>query len=733
MSGYGSPRRTIYLSRSERRIGGRLFLRFSGFNGLGISFLGDATVTLLAIHFGAGNMELGLISAMMYISGIVLLVVPRMFRGRNVVTVGFWSWIIRGAVCLPYGLLLFLRDEAAVALIMVLYALFCLSRTTGVSMVNTVQKRLMVSRTQNDLIFRNSSSFQGTSIISRLISFAILSLRSLGELIGLLILPVLGIVANTAAALTFRRIPNRTKVDYRKGENLLVILARSMRTPLFRRVLLLRWITLAQAILFAMAVPFLRRSAGLDAARIFLYSIAVGLAAFLSSVILRPIATRAGSRPTLFYSALPCIALFLWWTVIPDGYAVEVYAIAGFVTMFFLNTATLAANRLLVEITPDESAVGFNSMETFVTSVLALVLGFGAGILADLSRDLSAHLPINDYGLVFLPAAIGAAAQLYLVFGVDEPGSMGLAESARIITNIGNLKAWQTVSNLENTADPVKRKTLVHSVGHSSAPVASSEIKKILAEPLSQEKGELIDALFFTRRPELAGFLREEAADPASFHRDKAVFALGAYPGEATEKLLADLLSDDDSKIRATAAKSLGRIGSKDHLERVRKMWESVGNLHERLDYMIALFHMDPDLRYLDDVFSSRTVEAGERTERTLLTLVSRQFGMSPPLGTLYREERLAEGQGLDLLLDESRDTPFLLKQGERLAGFWNSGSYEIIWELCREALANASPPVELAPMTRALRGFPPVKADSANALAALYFTYQILTAEADS
>lgn len=733
MNEFGDSQRTIFLSRSERRVGGRLFLRFSGFNGLGISFLGDATVTLLAIYFGAGNMELGLISAMIHISGIVLLVVPRIFQGKNVVNVGFWAWISRGVVCLPYAFLPFLRDKAAVALIMTVYALFCLSRTTGVSMVNTVLKRLTVSRTQNDLIFRNSSSFQGTSIISRFISFGILSLKQFSELAGLLILPIFGFVANIAAALTFRRIPNRTRVDYVKGESLLVILRRSMHSRPARRVLFLRWISLSQAILFAMAVPFLRRSVGLNAAQIFLYTIAVGLAAFLSSMSLRSIANKAGSRPMLFYTAIPCVPLFLWWSFIPNHFNIEVYAIAGFATMFFVNTVTLAANRLLVNITPDEGAVGFNSMETFVTSVLALILGFGAGFLADLSQDLTAILSINDFGLVFLPAAIGSAIQIYLVYHIEEPGSMGLAESARVITNIDNLKTLQVISNLENTADPVKRKTLVHSVGHSQAPVASSEIEKILAEPLSQEKGELIDALFLTQRPELADFLREEAADPTSFHRDKAVFALGAYPCEATEKLLTELLSDKDPRIKSAAAKGLGRIGSKKQLKRISELWRNTEELHERLDYMIALFYMDSDRHYLDDVFSSRFADSGERTERTVMTLVSQQFGMSPPLGSLYREEMSKEGQGLNLLLEESRETRFLLEHGTRLADFWELKSFEKIWDLCRKALNDASPPPELISMTRALKQFPTDRADSANALAVLYFTYQILTAETGS
>jgi len=723
--------RTIYLSRSERRVGGRLFLRFSAFNGLGISFLGDATVALLAIHFGAGNTELGLISAMMHISGIALLVVPRIFRGKSVARVGFGAWLTRGLVSIPYVALLMLEGRAAVALILTLYALFCLARTVGVAMVTTVQKRLMVRRTQNDVIFRSSSSFQGTSIISRLISFLVLSIRALSELTGLLILPVLGIIANTAAAFTFRRIPNRTRVDYRPGQNLLVILRRAMGQTRSRRILFMRWISLAQTILFAMAVPFLRRSVGLSSARIFLFTMTIGLAAFLSSIALRPIAIRAGSRPLLFFAALPGFLLFGIWIVIPATYSLEIYAIIGFVTMFALNASNLAANRLLVDITPDDGAVGFNAMETFVTSVLALAIGFGAGSLADLSEVLSRSTPVNPYGLVFLPAALGALLQAVLVLRTDEPGSMGLMEAAKIITNIENLRTWQTVANLEATADPVKRKTLVHNVGHSRAPVASSEIGRILAEPLSAEKGELIDALFVTSRPELVPALCDEAADPESFHRKKAIFALGNYPGERTRAVLETLLNDPAPGVRAAAAKSLGRIGERGHRELAYRLWEESENLHQRLDLMIALFHMDEDRRYVADLFSRRIIGSGERAERTLYTLLSRQFGMSPPLGVLYREERMQPGAGLEVLLEESRDTRFLLERENEIEEAWYNRDYRRVWEICRSALDGVEAPQEVQPIQRALTGFPLDAADAANALAALYFTYQVLTAEA--
>ncbi len=725
-------KRTIYLSRSERRTGGRLFLRFAGFNGLGISFLGDAPITLLALYFGAGNMELGLIAAMIHISGIALLIVPKLFKGRNVVTVGFWAWMIRGLVGLPYALLLFVQGKAAVALIMTLYALFCLSRTAGVAMVTTIQKRLMVTRTQSDLIFRSASSYQGNQILSRFLSFILLSLKQITELTGLIILPILGVMFNTAAAFTLKKIPNRTRVDYKPGENLFIILHSFLKVPHTRRILFLRWISLAQLILFGMAVPFLRRSVGIDSARIFLVTIAISLGAFFSSLSLRPLAAKSGSRPILFFTAIPGILFFLIWTFIPESYNLEIYAITGFITMFVLNASNLAVNRLLISITPDKGAVGFNAMETFVTSILAIIIGFSAGYLADLSQNLSAILPVNDYGLVFLPAALGSLAQVLIILKINEPGSMGLAESARILTNINNLRTWQTVSHLETTADPVKRKILIHSMGHSRAPVASSEIEKILAEPLSREKGELIEALFHTRRPELAEFLYSEAVDPTAFHRDKAIFALGAYPGKETEDILISLLDDKDGTIRSGAAKSLGRIGGRGHLKTVRELWMQSQNLHQRLDYMIAMMHMDPQRLYLDEVFSREIIQFGVKPERTIFTLISRQFGMSPPLGIIYREESAHEGEGLELLLEESMDTSFLLEQRQNLKDLWKKKEYRRIWEMCLETLENTDPPLELLPITRALKQFPVELADSANALSVLYFTYQILTAEGE-
>ncbi len=156
-------------------------------------------------------------------------------------------------------------------------------------------------------------------------------------------------------------------------------------------------------------------------------------------------------------------------------------------------------------------------------------------------------------------------------------------------------------------------------------------------------------------------------------------------------------------------------------------------NLHERLDYMISLFHMDDNREYLGDVFSRRTVDSGERMERSLYTLISNQFGMSPSLGILYREETSKAGSGLELLLEEARDTSFLLHNGMSISVLWSEMLYDKIWKLCLFALSSSAVPEELVPLSAALRNFPIESANKANTLAVLYFTYQILTSEVES
>jgi hypothetical protein len=81
------------------------------------------------------------------------------------------------------------------------------------------------------------------------------------------------------------------------------------------------------------------------------------------------------------------------------------------------------------------------------------------------------------------------------------------------------------------------------------------------------------------------------------------------------------------------------------------------------------------------------------------------------------------------MILEEARETSFLLEHGDAISGYWRSGKFREIWDICSEAKAHAERPEELAPLINALDGFPREAAGRSNAMAAVYFTFQILTA----
>ena len=76
-----------YLSRSEKEYGSKQFLKHNTFNGLGVSFLGDTPIFLLAIYFGATNMQLGYVSSVIHMSGVILVFLPNLLSGINIVKV----------------------------------------------------------------------------------------------------------------------------------------------------------------------------------------------------------------------------------------------------------------------------------------------------------------------------------------------------------------------------------------------------------------------------------------------------------------------------------------------------------------------------------------------------------------------------------------------------------------------------------------------------------------------
>ena len=207
------PEQTNFLSQAEREEGLKTYQKQSFWNGLGINFLNTPIISLLAITFGASNLELGYISSVFHFAGIILIFVPRLLNGASIKTVLFIGWLIRGLICFLYGVLFFLEGQAAVTWILVIYTLFAVARIIGVPMVQPIQRSLVGQSEEGSVVLKIHMRLAISQIISQVASFLFMSINFFSGLTGLVLLTWVGATNNTISCLYVRKFPSREKVE----------------------------------------------------------------------------------------------------------------------------------------------------------------------------------------------------------------------------------------------------------------------------------------------------------------------------------------------------------------------------------------------------------------------------------------------------------------------------------------------------------------------------------------
>ena len=678
-------RKTKYLSQTEREAGKKYYYRYEIWNGMGLSFLGNTTVYLLAILYGASNTQLGYISSVIYITGITLLFYTRLFNGRTIKSVGYTAWLLRGLICLGYLALPLLSGQAAVYLILVIYTLFCINRTIGVAIQQNIQQMISTSRTRGEVVMTGSTRFNTTAIFSRIFSFAITTTQYVSDLAEILFLQGLGIVCNTIAALQFKNIPSREVIRHFPGRHVGKLFIENIRIPRERRILIVRWCSVGVEILAAMAIPFLRKYVGFTAPMIFFYTIVITLGAIVGALIIRPFADRLGSRPFILPLAVMSGGVFLLWMFSDTGRSAEFYHILGFLTVMLQNMLRLLITRLFIQIIPEEDSTSFTFMDVFIVSILALILGFLAGYLADFSEQI--QIPyLNVYGLTFL---IGFLLSLMIIITAarfEEKGSANLKDTWTMLFSIDHMRTFRDIYRLNdfnNLNTPHKRKSLILSLGYTGSSLADNEIRQIFLQPLSPERGEIIKTLFTRKRPRLVPELIKESADPHSFNRQEAIFSMGAYPDRDVETLLIRLIHDKDELTASNAAKSLGRIGNKEYYDYLYDRFKTGqrGFLNRDLNYLIAFHNIAPEGDWLECLFSEETTREGETYTQNLMTLAVRQMKISIPLGWIYQKNNDQQGEGMAILLDEAREMELFYENRKWLFQSFIEEEFKLIWK----------------------------------------------------
>ena len=745
---------TRYLNEAEKRVGRKHLLWYEIYNGIASTFLGDTLVVLLAAYFGAGNLTLAYISGALYMAGLVLPFVPKLLDGRNLEKAHAFFWMMRGVVSIGYLSLFFLSGRAAVFALVLVYSLFCIFRCVGIMMNDYSQKSVSSLQNRGDLISRSSTAYNEVSVVAKVVSFLATSIQRVSLVVSLVVLQMVGVVANVFSALHLSRIPCRTTISYNPKRSMFRIMKESFQDSYKAAAIVAKWLFQTAAIVLAMSVPFLNDVVGMPSNIVLLYTVFGCIALALAGVASSEFSDRLGSRPLIIIGGLALSVVCVLWTIIPPNRPTALFMVLGFLYNFLCQFCINLVNRLIVQSIPDDEAITYNSMVNFGLGITALVGSLLAGALANGGVSLSlgssgvdsgaVHGTVfrafgldfgNGYSFTFLLSFCIVSIATFLVIRIREHRSLSTPEAMQAVFSVHGLRAFSMMDKLGRTMDPLKRKILLMSLGNNVTNVSTAEIHQKLASPFSSDKQDFIRALAVRPRPELVEDLILIASDDDSYVQMDAIAALGAYKGnKAAKDALVRLLYCRWSQVRSMASKSLSRVTDSDeYLDAVNELSLSARHIDEEIDFLVAKRNMDRQGLFYRDFLASVEQRRSATFRQTRYAVIASflKFG-SPRLAQLYQMMNCSGDSSafIDDFLPEARDLEEVDGAYDEILRAFKERDWGFVlgfcMELCEDSVLDDPRMVNLREGILKARSFDMDRFDEQDYLALLYFSYSL-------
>ena len=715
-----------FLSRREKQKGRKNYLLYTFVNGLSYSFLAETIITLLAMYYGASNIQLGYINSAVYLTGLIIFFVPLLFGTVRIIRLFFVAWLLRGLVSLGYGFAPLMNPSNAVWLIIAVYTLYCLLRNTAYPMNHVIQGDITKPSERGRYSSRVIMILYASMLLSRLMSFSTLTLFDQQKLEGFFCLLALGILLNTLASLIITRVPIKQRIQGKDFTAAFSSFKGYLADPQHRVLILLYCSGMSLFVTFGLTVAFLRKTLGVPDNLIFIYTTLNFAGVILTSRGMRPYLDRFGSKPLLVVCNLLILVLAVFWVFTPTSLTAPVFFGLGVLTMAFLGLNRLLLDRLIVNSIPGDDRVGFTGSLAVVFSFFALIVGMAGGYLADLSLVIEPGFT-HEYGLTFALMALTALANVGLAINLTEKDSLSAAQVLDIISHPDKLKTIQRLEKLEKSNDATRTEMILIELEADPNHLATKEIHSRMKQPGLRDKEMIIRSLFSNPRPELESDLIDEAQDTYSWWRQSAIFALGVYNTPRTKQALHRIFRDTSYPyIRSVAAKSMARIGDFSCLDQINELLARP-NLEVRsyVNLIIAVSLMERDGTYWQKIFRLLMEFPSFRFQQTLLIIGSKRAGFEPSIEDFFFELNLNEREGFQSLLEDLSDFGIKADEYEKLENFCDAKNYFGIWSFARERCKKISLLEPHEKLRQEICGCRKRSITPTMALAGLYFSYQ--------
>ena len=636
-------------------------------------------IPLLALHYGAGDVTMGLIYAAIYVTGLAALVAPLLLNGAETTAIWRKAWLLRSLASFAYLALPFLPSpEWKIVGLLAIYYVFLIMRAVGASASFVATKAAVPARTMQSYMARNLIRHFLSALPASALAFVVLEFDLMPtEEAGFMVALGIGAVANFIAARVLCKLPTTGYLTEGSMAGLKKAFQITFREAATREVAVFLLLQTILAVSLMYEINYMKKVAGFSSASLFLITAVSMVAAIPGMQLLRVAGDHLPFRALMFSAHFVLFVMGLCWTwieVFPHGGHILVLGLLYVISFMALTLSGTVLSRLQAVRLPDSHAYEVSMVFQVVTVFSAVVATGMIAATAPLvgnAGDTLAH-PYSHAFVIMTCMSAGICALSVVVRSgkhLEFRQDLGALAPANLLT-------IYRVHRAGRQAEPESRHLMME--GAMLTPTRMSR-RMILQWARSADTTERYRAYrLLNRQPDSEAFdpVLVEAASPDAPLRLEAITTLGFLKDPRAVPTLRAIVDGEDTGAAAIALKSLLRLWEDVDLDTVLRVYHAAGNNRVRLHVLAGL----SSVPRLDALLALLRRDLAERPGpfwlRSLFLQVTQAYGRRETMTDIFEAELESEGEGLRYILDETEPALLAGVETGRLQKLFDEGAY---------------------------------------------------------
>jgi HEAT repeat protein len=562
------------------------FQTFNALNAFSFMLLSGTIPILFAMNLGASGTYIGILGSLNFITFFLMPIGRRIIRGRSMIKVFGWSWLLRywgmiPAVGAPVAVALGVPFWG-LALLLAGSLLFNVFRGIGMVSNNPLMAFLGGTETRGAFLSNVQIVYSITSIITSAGTAYVLHLSS-GNLAFVFLL-VTGIVSGTIASIILLRLPDPEAYRPAEGSSLTQSLKEAWTDTSFRHfVYVFAPLSFTAGTARTFLLTHARALYDQNSGMVVLFSVFFNIGVVAMGYLLRKLMDRLGPKP-----------LYTVFSIISVLAMIPIAASPGFIkplpVMLFLGSINFLAGFAIAGQENAGQAYFFSIVKPehmvdlaiiyFIIFGLGGALGSASGGLLLDALATTGVSTVMSYRILYL-ALLGIT--LLATIGtrsLSAPDSASVRESIGVMFSIRDLKAIGLLERLVHSGTAADDVRIIRQVGSYGSAVSERELLPYVASPRFEVRVEALLAIESLNRLSPKA-LRLLSAEMDRTHYSTAYLCariIGKFLWREALPSLRTAIDTDDYMLQGAAMTALARLGDESSVPEIEALAEATGN-----------------------------------------------------------------------------------------------------------------------------------------------------------